>query len=523
MRSDGVPRNGSSLRASEMRYRRLFETAKDGILILDGDSGLVVDANPYLENLLGYAHDELVGRALWELAPDVHVAASREAFQRLQVTEYARYENLPLETKGKEFLEVEFISNVYLVDEKRVIQCNIRDITERRRVALDLQAANEEMAALVVTLQERDVEMQQLHRLSSLLQACNTQGEACRVIALMAGELFAKQGGCLAVVKPGGTELEVVAQWGRPQFVAPAFPAHECWAIRRGQPHEVEFAGGGLPCRHYIEQDHSEHLCIPLMVQGESLGLLSFVSEGVTSESARHGRRNLALALGEAVKLSLYNLRLQARLREQANRDPLTGLFNRRYLEDSLTRELHRAHRLREQIGLAMLDLDFFKQFNDAFGHEAGDHLLLQVGQVLGSALRQSDIACRYGGEEFVLVFPNTSLPDTTRRVEEIRALVRGLALRHEDRLLGAITLSAGVAASPDHGTTARELLAASDEAMYAAKRGGRDRLVSCSRTHGAADTAIIAQEPGMSGRSPVIGTPGLVRWRTPHSQGEMT
>jgi diguanylate cyclase (GGDEF)-like protein/PAS domain S-box-containing protein len=467
------------LKASEIRYRRLFETAKDGILILDADTGVIIDSNPFLEDMLGYGHDELIGRALWELGPFRDVAASREAFQRLQATEYARYENLPLETKGKEFRAVEFISNLYLVNGARVIQCNIRDITERRRAEAELRTANEELATLVTELRKRDVEMQLIIRMNDMLQACNTQEEAYQVIALMAGELFAGHDGCLAVLRPGNSDLELVARWGKETLMESSFSMDDCWAMRRGQPHEVVDPQASLPCRHFIDQPKAGYLCIPLNVQCESLGLLCLMGVGTGVAAQRLSRRNLALSLGEAVKLSLFNLRLQERLRDQATRDPLTGLFNRRYLEDSLGRELHRAQRKQCPLSIVMLDLDHFKQFNDTFGHDAGDLLLRELGSVLGTVLRQSDISCRYGGEEFVLVFPDSSLVDTQRRVEAIRVLVKALEIRHGDRPLGSITVSAGIAAAPEHGSTARELLRAADDALYAAKQGGRDRLVA--------------------------------------------
>lgn len=473
-------RIGAAFRASEIRYRRLFESAKDGILILDADTGIIIDANPFLESLLGFAHDELIGKTLWELGPFHDVAASREAFQQLQATEYARYENLPLESKGKEPRQVEFISNVYLVEGARVIQCNIRDITERRRAEADLRAANEELATLVTELRKRDADMQLLNRMNDLLQTCNAQEEAFRVIALMAGELFAGQNGCLAVAHPGSPDLEVVAHWGAEAPVETSFPMDDCWAMRRGQPHEVLDPESSLACRHFVAQPKGGYLCIPLTVQGESLGLLCLAGDGAMTDAQRLGQHNLALTLGEAIKLSLFNLRLQEKLREQATRDPLTGLFNRRYLEDSLERELHRAQRKQSPLSLVMLDLDHFKRYNDTFGHEAGDLLLRELGKLLQAGLRQSDIACRYGGEEFLLVFPDCSLADTGKRVEEIRALVKGLELRHDDRPLGPITVSAGVAAAPEHGATARDLIRSADDALYAAKQAGRDRLVAC-------------------------------------------
>jgi PAS domain S-box-containing protein len=127
-----------ALKASEVRYRRLFETAKDGILILDANTGEITDANPFLQDLPGYSHDELLGKRLWEIGPFRDIAASRDAFSKLQKKKYIRYDNLPLETKGRRHRHVEFVSNVYRENGTRVIQCNIRDITVRHQAEVAL-------------------------------------------------------------------------------------------------------------------------------------------------------------------------------------------------------------------------------------------------------------------------------------------------------------------------------------------------------------------------------------------------
>jgi diguanylate cyclase (GGDEF)-like protein/PAS domain S-box-containing protein len=317
------------LRDSELRYRRLFETAMDGILILDAETGRITDANPFLEGMLGYPHGELLGKALWEIGPFHDIAASRKSFRRLQAREYVRYDNLPLETKTHEHRQVEFVSNVYTVDGNRVIQCNIRDITERKLVEDRVLQANEALRLLVAGLQTRE---------------------------------------------------------------------------------DV--------------------------------------------------------------------------LREQATHDPLTGLFNRRYLDDTLARELSLSWRRSSCLTLVILDIDHFKKINDVFGHNAGDVALRECAGVLSQNLRRSDIACRFGGDEFALVLPDSSLESTLRRVEEICALIKRLALRYDDQLLGKVTVSAGIAAAPEHAFTAGDLLRAADESLYAAKQAGRDQVVVCeSRT----------------------------------------
>jgi diguanylate cyclase (GGDEF)-like protein len=188
--------------------------------------------------------------------------------------------------------------------------------------------------------------------------------------------------------------------------------------------------------------------------------------------------RQLAVAMGEAIKLSVSNLRLRETLREHATQDAVTGLHNRRYLDENLERELHRAKRFESPLCVTMLDIDHFKQFNDRFGHQAGDVVLNSLGQLLRDNVRKSDLACRYGGEEFVLVFPDSALADTCRRVEQIRQSVKRLELQNGDQVLNGITMSAGIAQARGDGGTPSELLRAADEALYEAKRAGRDRVI---------------------------------------------
>jgi diguanylate cyclase (GGDEF)-like protein/PAS domain S-box-containing protein len=475
---EGVTLALKQLRASEVRYRRLFETAKDGILLLDADTGRITDVNPFLQDLLGYSHTELIGKALWEIGPVKDITASQDAMRQLQKKEYVRYENLPLETKAGQHIQVEFVSNVYLVDDERVIQCNVRDITARKQAEEGIRTANDELLASVAELQRRDEEMKSLIRLNDLLQSCTTQAEAYQVVAHVAIELFAGQNGCLAISYPPDQHLETVARWGSETLLKSSFSLQDCWALRRGQLHEVIDPRVDLLCHHFVQEPQPGFLCVPLIVQSGTIGLLCLTAAaGKVIGSIT--RQQLAVEVGETIKLSLSNLKLREELREQAVHDPLTGLCNRRFLEENLGRELHRAQRGQSPLCVAMLDLDNFKLFNDSFGHDAGDALLRQLGQTMGEKLRKSDILCRYGGDEFVFVLPDSSLADTEQRVEQIRVLVKDLQIRRGGPPLDAITISAGVAGMPEHGSTAAELLQAADQAMYAAKQAGRNRVVA--------------------------------------------
>ena len=187
--------------------------------------------------------------------------------------------------------------------------------------------------------------------------------------------------------------------------------------------------------------------------------------------------RQLAEVLAKQVALALGNLKLKESLKNQSICDPLTGLFNRRYMEESLEREFSRANRNKSSVAIVMMDLDHFKRFNDTFGHQAGDTLLRALGDLLKRNTRGQDIACRYGGEEFALVLTDSTLDGAFKRAEILRQQVKQLSVEYDGQLLGAVSVSMGVALFPEHGSTMGDVLRASDQALYCAKREGRDRV----------------------------------------------
>jgi diguanylate cyclase (GGDEF)-like protein len=255
------------------------------------------------------------------------------------------------------------------------------------------------------------------------------------------------------------------------------FAPEDCWALRRGRPHLAEPGGLSPPCRHAAGPEGLTHFCLPLSAQSEALGVLT-----LRGESIPEGRKRTAQSLSDHIALALANLRLRETLRSQSIRDALTGLHNRRHMEESLERELRRAARAQYAVGVLMIDLDYFKHFNDTFGHAAGDTALKEVGLTLRAQIRGGDIACRYGGEEFVVILPEAGLEASRKRADDLRESVRHLNIRHEGQAMGAITLSVGVAVFPLHGASATDLLRAADAALYLAKQGGRDRVVVVER-----------------------------------------
>jgi diguanylate cyclase (GGDEF)-like protein len=197
------------------------------------------------------------------------------------------------------------------------------------------------------------------------------------------------------------------------------------------------------------------------------------VGDEFTNDEIQYGR-----FFANLTALVLNNVQLRETLQEQSIRDPLTGLFNRRYMEETLQREMRRVTRQLGPLGIIMIDIDHFKRFNDAHGHAAGDRALQRLGQLLQSHVRGEDVACRYGGEEFILIMPNTSVEVVVKRAEYLRHAAAGLRIAESASTGEGITLSLGIAIYPEHGRTINAVLQAADTALYLAKNQGRNRVV---------------------------------------------
>ncbi|HEY7221644.1 MAG TPA: diguanylate cyclase [Candidatus Binatia bacterium] len=475
-----VIRNLTDVRFAEIA-RGLYESFPDAIAVIDR-YGKISEMNAQVEVIFGYSRQELQDKPVEFLIPE----RFRERHVK-HITSYiadprTRPMGVGLELFGQRKDKSEFPVDIMLspmtTESGSMVIAIVRDVTGPKRATESVRKTNEELLALVAELRRRDSEMQALISMDDLLQSCTTPEEAFKVVGLAAGELFVGQTGCLAVLHASGQYLEIVARWGNGPPGEPIFLLEDCWALRRGQVHEVTDPHTGLLCRHFIERPEAAYLCVPLNVQGETLGVFCLVGAPAKRSQHQVSQLQLAVTVSESIKLSLSNLKLREELRAEAIHDPLTGLFNRRYLEETLPRELHRARRSRSPLCVAMLDLDDFKRFNDTYGHDAGDALLRELGRLVRGKLRKSDISCRYGGEEFVLVLPDSSIVDAEQRVDQIRIQIKELQIPHGEQLLSALTVSAGVAQADDHTADPAELLRAADMAMYAAKNAGRDRVV---------------------------------------------
>jgi len=225
-----------------------------------------------------------------------------------------------------------------------------------------------------------------------------------------------------------------------------------------------------------------------MVARGDTLGILHVqydrsASAGGTEafETLQQSQKRLAMAVAGQVGLSLGSLRMWETLRDQSIRDPLTGLFNRRFLQESLEREWQRAKRKNLPLSVVILDLDRFKRFNDVFGHDAGDAILRSMAELFRKHYRREDVVCRYGGEEFAIILPESSARDAAKRSEELRLAAKKLQVLHKGKPLDAVTLSIGVAAYPEHASTVEELLRIADACLYKSKSAGRNRVTTAS------------------------------------------
>ena len=223
-------------------------------------------------------------------------------------------------------------------------------------------------------------------------------------------------------------------------------------------------------------------MCLPLIAKGDILGLLHLRIKPSTSGADRWNTivdlKETVVIFAEYLSLSIANIKLWERLTDQSIRDPLTGLFNRRYMEGTIQREILRAAQNQTKMGIIMADIDHFKIFNDMHGHEAGDELLMKMADFFKYEIRGSDTACRYGGEEFTLILPGAAAEGAYERAEHLREAVKNLKVYFRDRMLPSVTLSMGIATYPDHGTELKDLIQAADTALYRAKEQGRDRTI---------------------------------------------
>ena len=442
--------------------------------------------NPFITELLGYSPLELKKFKDGLLAELIHpedLAQVTEHFQKC------------LNLKDDKYIEVEYRikDNLgkwhWLHDKNTVFNRNIegqvtqilgiaQDVTENKQIQAQAEELNQKLSEKILVLEQTNQARIKLAAMNELIQACMSLEEAKIIIADLLQPLFPNTNGSVYLLNDSKNLLDEIATWGKANSDR-YFDPKECWGIRRGNHHLATPDSQRLYCSHFNQTAKSNPtLCLPMIAKGETIGMLHLNLE--STKQIKQSTQDLAETVAQNLAMSFANLKLQQKLRYQSLRDPLTGLYNRRYLQEALKRELDRAHRKQHFVSLIMLDVDHFKRFNDTYGHSAGDLVLSTLGNYLLQQTRQYDIPCRYGGEELLIVMPDASIEDTVIRAEEIRMGVKNLPIEYQGHQLPAITISVGISCFPDDSTNPEKLIQAADKALYQAKKAGRDCVKRC-------------------------------------------
>lgn len=356
-------------------------------------------------------------------------------------------------------------------------------VTER---TLELSDANRELQLWIHKLEVQNRQISLLNRMGDMLQACRSVKETYSVIMDTAQQLFPTDSGLVALRNEESERYEVVTTWGQKLSNTVDFEAEQCWGLRRSRLHVVEQGEENAICDHLTEVPNGGYICAPLLVRGKKLGVIHLRCDTRPLKKGHNPdffsadeRKHLIHTAAEHISLAIANLKLQESLRQQSIKDPLTGLFNRRHMEASLNREVDRARRSGQPISVIMTDVDHFKSFNDTWGHLAGDELLKGLGNYLETHVRSGDIACRYGGEEFILILPGATPEQALMRAEAIRQGVEhDLVVKYHKETLPPVTISLGIATYPLHAEDALKTVKTADAALYLAKRQGRNRSI---------------------------------------------
>lgn len=365
---------------------------------------------------------------------------------------------------------------------------------ERRREHELLQARNaaedasRQAEAALATERARKREARLLSELGEWLQSCKSLTELYVVIEQFMARFFPDSQGELYLYSNSRDVLDGACHWPVDSPMHDYIHADDCWSLRRGRTYKY---GSGLvdflcPHAHAIGEKYKRSICVPLIAQGDTVGMFHIRFVGEEHEAPENKQPEddaFALRCSEQISLAIANVRLRDELKEQSTRDPLTGLYNRRFFSDRCRAELNIARSGGSRVALLAMDADHFKRFNDNHGHDAGDTVLRAIAEVMTRLFNGSEIVARLGGEEFAILLPNTTVSAVEERAEEFRKNIEALSVRYSEQALPRLTLSIGIAIYPDHGSDPQELLESADRALYDAKNAGRNCIRIASVT----------------------------------------
>jgi diguanylate cyclase (GGDEF)-like protein/PAS domain S-box-containing protein len=474
------------LRDSERLYRRIFDNAAAGLALLDRN-GRWLMVNEHVSLITGYSTEELLKLDYQSITHPEDLEADVTLARQVINGERDSYE---LE---KRYIRKDGTLVWILLHVRRLDNCRdsapcfvsvIEDISERKSTEESARALSANLetqvaartAELETMMQRARLQHAQLAlatEMNGLLPAAHDVRETASIVARYMPQVFSHSAGALYFEDAVSGRFVLQAQWGGGGCFSEAFESADCWALRRCQEHRANGENDPLRCRH-LSAEITSAVCIPLVALGEVVGVLELAWSEPTVEPDDALLRTIA----EQVGLAISNLHLRDELRKQAFYDPLTGLYNRRSLDDHLRRRASDWARNQRGYGIVMIDVDHFKSINDRFGHDAGDQVLREVAALLRCVLRNHDIAFRHGGEEFLLVIESDGADGVTQCAERIRQEIESLRVTGSGQILPAVTVSIGIACCPDDGDNPAVLRGHADQALYAAKAAGRNRVL---------------------------------------------
>ncbi|WP_157178342.1 diguanylate cyclase [Terriglobus roseus] len=385
--------------------------------------------------------------------------ASRERSQRSVVTEFSM--------GGISLLALVFLFGFL-----------IRDAFRRKSVAILTNRTNSELATTVQQLHNRAEESRLLTDARDELQLCTGLDQVYRAAVSSFARLAPATSGTICMINNSRAMAEVVARWGLDASMVEIFVPDSCCSLRSGRLRWREIGASEVNCSHFLNDAPETYFCLPLVAQGETLGMLFLTPNDKDSIEGVRSREDSIRQLAELTAMTIAGLQLRVKLENQSVRDGLTGLFNRHFMEIALERELARASRSKSQVAMLMLDVDHFKTFNDQYGHATGDIVLKEVATVFEAKIRSGDMVCRYGGEEFAIILPDVTVEGAFMTAERIRTAIAGMRLTSGLAMHSDLSVSVGVALFPQDAENSGDLLRKADAALYRAKHEGRNQVV---------------------------------------------
>jgi len=355
----------------------------------------------------------------------------------------------------------------------------IRNITERIREQNQLRESYDRLNKATNDLKIKNEKITLLLEMSDILLVTNSIEELSAVIPNYCTKILSFSSGNFYIMRASRDILEISGHWGNPTIKTDVFIPDQCWALRLGRTHHSSLNSHDLHCDHIHLKENVNvgYICLPLRAKNEVFGVLYIEFDLSVGNKLSDTEKLLINAFAEVMALALANVRLRDNLRYQSIRDPLTALYNRRYLEEFLTNQLILAQRELIPVTILIMDLDHFKRINDVHGHDAGDMVLKEFSRTLLKFVRRSDLATRFGGEEFVVVLFDSNKDAGMKRADEFRETISHLNMKYGNQDIH-ISVSIGVSSFPENAIDGKELLELADKALYRAKKNGRNQVI---------------------------------------------